>query len=70
MSKIRTNENASNNNKNEIKIRKCNSRHEIMKKILEFHFQICIVFDVNIEQSDPFIKKTKNEIRVKIERVF
>ena len=44
----RMNESASNIDINEIKIKNRDSRHEITKKVLQFHFLICIVFDVDI----------------------
>ena len=44
----RINESASNIDINEIKIKNRDSRHEIMKKVLQFHFLIHIIFDVDI----------------------
>ena len=44
----RMNESASNIDTNEIKIKNRDSRHEIMKKVSQLHFLICIAFDVDI----------------------
>ena len=46
--KNRMNESALNINTNEIKIKNRDLRHEIAKKVSQFHFLICIVFDVDI----------------------
>ena len=40
-----------------------------MKKISEFQFQLYVIFNADIEQNDPFIKKMKNKIYIKIKRV-
>ena len=44
----RINESASNINTNEIKIKNRDLRHKITKKVLQFHFLICIVFNIDI----------------------
>ena len=44
----RMNKSASNININEIKIKNRDSRHKITKKVLQLHFLICIIFDVDI----------------------
>ena len=46
--KNRMNENALNIDTNEIKIKNRDLRHEITKKIPQFHFLIYIVFSVDI----------------------
>ena len=44
----RMNESALSIDTDEIKIKNRDSRHEIMKKVSQLHFLICIAFDVDI----------------------
>ena len=69
MFEIETNWSTLNSDQNEIKIKKCDLRHKIVKKTLQFYFQIYIISNANIKQNDSFIKRIKNEVRMKIKRV-
>ena len=69
MFETRTDQNASSSVENKVRIQKYNSRYRIVTKILELYFQIYIIYDIDIKQSDSLIKETKSEIRIEIKRV-